>query len=93
MASKPPTARSVSARKTMVEPRANSACPSSRATSTLGANSVAMPSASQREAHESARARYRQVTSPTAGSASGAVTARRYPGSTWMSLSFTSSSG
>ena len=46
MASKPPTARSVSARNAMVEPRANSAWPSRRATSTLGANSVAMPSAS-----------------------------------------------
>ena len=34
----------------MVEPSANSAMPSRRATSTLGANSVAMPSASQRAA-------------------------------------------
>ena len=75
----------------MVEPRANSATPSRRATSTLGANSVAMPSASKREAHDSAPARYRHVTMPTPGSASGAVTARRYPGSTTMSLSFTSS--
>ena len=48
MASKPPIARSVSARKAMVEPSANSATPSRRATSTLGANSVAMPRASQR---------------------------------------------
>ena len=50
----------------MVEPRANSATPSRRATSTLGANSVAMPSASKREAHDSAPARYRHVTMPDA---------------------------
>ncbi len=57
MASKPPIWRKVSARNTMVEPSANSAWPSRRATSTLGANSVAIPSASDRAAHESATPR------------------------------------
>ena len=41
----------------MVDPSANSATPSSRATITLGANSVAMPKASARAAQESAWAR------------------------------------
>src|ERR1022692_1905754 len=82
MAAKPPMRRKVSARNTMVEPRANSATPSRRATRTEGANSVAMLSASKREAHDSAPARYRQVTSPTPGASSGAVTPRRrFPGS------------
>ncbi len=44
-------------------------------------------------ASDSAAARYRHVTRPIFGSSSGAVTARRYPGSTLMSLSFTSSIG
>jgi hypothetical protein len=57
MDANPPIAFRSAARKAMVAPSANPLAESSRATSTLGANSVAMPSASAFDAIEEPLAR------------------------------------
>ena len=51
-------------RSANVDPKPNSFTPTNGATSALGANSVAIPSASHFDGKESAPARYRQVTKP-----------------------------